>query len=51
MGLHIVTFNANGLLDRKKRQEVFSLSKAKNVDILILQETHVYCRQEALRFE
>ena len=51
MGLHIVTFNANGLLDRKKRQEVFSLSKAKNVDILILQETHVFCRQEALKFE
>ena len=51
MGLHIITYNANGLLDKQKRQGVFELAKAKNVDILILQETHVHCQKEAAKFE
>ena len=50
MGLHIVTYNANGLLDHHKRKEVFALAKAKNVDILFLQETHVHCNKVALEF-
>ena len=51
MGLHVITYNANGLLDTRKRQEVFELARAKNVDILILQETHVHCQKEAAKFE
>ena len=51
MGLHIITYNANGLLDKQKRQGVFELGKAKNVDILILQETHVHYQKEAAKFE
>ena len=50
MGLHIVTYNANGLLDHHKQKEVFALAKAKNVDILFLQETHVHCNKVALEF-
>ena len=32
-------------------QEVLELAKAKNVDILILQETHVHCQKEAIKFD
>ena len=50
MSLHIVTYNANGLLNHHKRKEVLALAKAKNVDILFLQETHVHCNKVALEF-
>ncbi len=40
MGLHVLSYNANGLKDNSKRKKVFALIKAMNVDILLLQETH-----------
>ena len=51
MGFHIASFNANGLLDRRKRIEVFALAKAKNVDVLFLQETHVHNKKTAGTFD
>ncbi len=40
MGLHIISYNVNGIKDSSKRKKVFALAKANNVDILLLQETH-----------
>ena len=36
IGLHIITYNANGLLVKQKRQGMFEVAKAKNVYNLIL---------------
>ena len=38
--LNILSFNANGLADRKKRLDVFDFLKNKNPNIVLLQETH-----------
>ena len=35
-----ISFNANGLHDGQKRREVFRFLKSKNVQIILLQETH-----------
>ena len=51
MALNIISYNVNGLLDKAKRQEVFALAKANNVDILLLQETHVHNFKEATLFD
>ena len=47
MGLHSQPYDhVNGLLDRKKRIEIFALAKAKNI-VLFLQETHVHYKKIA----
>ena len=50
IGLHIVTYNANGLLDHHKWKEVFALAKTKTWTFLFLQETHIHCNKVTLEF-
>ena len=40
--LKIATFNTRGMLDLKKRRELFRKLKKDNLDIIALQETHLY---------
>ena len=41
MSLNLLSLNVNGLRDNRKRQTLFHWIKSKNVDICLLQETHV----------
>ena len=38
--MNIISFNANGLADYKKRIDVFDFLKSKKPSIVLLQETH-----------
>lgn len=46
--VNILSYNCNGLADRKKRNTVFSWLKEKNYDIFCLQETHSTEADEAV---
>ena len=49
--LRLVTFNARGLKNNRKRHSVFNSLKTGNYDVICLQETHISTNKEALLWE
>ena len=45
--LRLVSFNARGLRDLKKRKQLFRILKEKRADIIMIQEAH--CNDETLQ--
>ena len=45
--LKLLTFNAKGLKDDDKRQNVFHWLKSKNIDIMYIQEAH--CEADTIK--